>query len=349
MPCNAPLWRRSLNSKGGIQIIILHVVPVQLAALVLIHTVALAQPLAPSRPSAKDAPDGVVTGTDVYEFTYAATLPDIPGEAHLWVPMAKSDLFQEVKASVKSMPTVRMMEIRDVVYRNKVLYGVLDSTASGKRMEIQYTVTRREKPTYLIEGENTDIYLGAQKLVPVNKRFREIAQSVTSNSGSAAHAALALYEHVLETMQYDNSGEGWGCGDAIRACDVKTGNCTDFHSNLIALCRSIGIPARFELGFTIPHDRDSGAIAGYHCWAEMHVGARWVPVDVSEASKHKELVPYYFGTHPANRLEISIGRDLILNPAPTSGRPNFLVYPLLEIDGKPVDVKTEFTFKRIKN
>jgi transglutaminase-like putative cysteine protease len=330
----------------------LRVLTVHLVAFVLCHAVGLAQlldpPLAPAQLQTEKPPEGVITGTDTYEFSYKATLPRITGKARLWVPMAKSDLFQKIKASVRSLPVVQMKEIRDVVYRNKVLFGVLDRSASGKKIEIQYTVTRREKPTYLIEGENATIYLAAQRLVPVNEKFREIALGVVTNAGSPAHGAVALYDHVLDTIKYDKSGEGWGRGDAVHACNAKTGNCTDFHAYLIALCRSIGLPARFEMGFKIPHDRDSGSIAGYHCWAEIYVGTRWIPVDVSEASQHPDLVPYYFGTHPANRLEIGIGRDLILDPAPASGPPNFLVYPLLEIDGKAVDVETEFSFTRIE-
>ena len=39
-------------------------------------------------------------------------------------------------------------------------------------------------------------------------------------------------------MRYIECGEGWGKGDAVYACDAGTGNCTDFHSYLIALARS---------------------------------------------------------------------------------------------------------------
>jgi transglutaminase-like putative cysteine protease len=79
----------------------------------------------------------------------------------------------------------------------------------------------------------------------------------------------ALYDHVLDRMKYDKSGTGWGRGDAQYACDVKTGNCTDFHAYFIALARSIGIPARFAIGFTIPAETNEGRITGYHCWADF--------------------------------------------------------------------------------
>jgi hypothetical protein len=69
-------------------------------------------------------------------------------------------------------------------------------------------------------------------------------------------------------------------------------------------------------------------------------------VDVIEGDKNERLADYYFGHHPANRIELSKGRDLVVNPAPATGPINFLAYPLLEIDGKPVKVRTEFLFRR---
>jgi transglutaminase-like putative cysteine protease len=148
-------------------------------------------------------------------------------------------------------------------------------------------------------------------------------------------------------MKYDKSGTGWGRGDAVYACDARAGNCSDFHAYFIALARSIGIPARFAIGVTIPANKDEGTIEGYHCWAEFLADGKWIPVDISEASKHPELAEYYFGHHPANRFELSVGRDLIVHPAPISSPINFLIYPVLEVDGKVVKAQTQFTFRRL--
>jgi len=135
-------------------------------------------------------------------------------------------------------------------------------------------------------------------------------------------------------MKYDKSGSGWGRGDAVYACDVKTGNCTDFHALFIALARSAGIPARFAIGFTIPSQGTTGKIEGYHCWAEFRAGDKWVPVDISEAAKAPKLADYYFGHHPANRLELSQGRWLEVQPPTQEGPINFLVHPYVEVNGK---------------
>jgi transglutaminase-like putative cysteine protease len=147
-------------------------------------------------------------------------------------------------------------------------------------------------------------------------------------------------------MRYMKYGSGWGQGDAVYACQALTGNCSDFHSYFIALARSIGIPARFAVGATIPSERDEGGIDGYHCWAEFFADDKWWPVDISEGDKYTPLATYYFGHHPANRFELSRGRDLLVVPGPASGPINFLAYPVLEIDGRPAKADVEFSFTR---
>ncbi len=54
-------------------------------------------------------------------------------------------------------------------------------------------------------------------------------------------------------------------------------------------------------------------------------------MDISEGNKYTALATYYFGRHPANRIEQSRGGDLALQPGPSSGPINFLVYPPLEL------------------
>ena len=183
-------------------------------------------------------------------------------------------------------------------------------------------------------------------MVPVGGRFRNIAlQAIKGRDSDDLMKARALYDHVIDNMRYMKYGN-FGRGDSNYACDVKTGNCTEFHSLFISLARSIGIPARFAVGASIPSDRDEGGIDGYHCWAEFRADGKWWPVDISEANKYAALATYYFGHHPANRLEFSKGRDLKLNPAPVSGPVNFLAYPLFEEAGKVSRVRTVFTFSR---
>lgn len=286
----------------------------------------------------------VKRGNDRFEFTYRVKLPALSNSAKLWVPAAKSDSFQKVKTG--KIDGLRPKEISERTHGNKILFSQLQPTDSGKVLHINYTVMRREKNAYAAE-DDVARYLRPERLVPTNETFRTLALNATKGKSTALQQARALYDHTLERMKYDKSGTGWGRGDAKYACDVRTGNCTDFHAYFIALARSIGIPARFAIGFTIPADKSDGVISGYHCWAECLADGKWVPVDISEADKFPELADYYFGHHPANRFELTQGRDLVIDPAPADSPVNFLIYPLLEVDGKPLKTENEFTFRRL--
>ena len=298
---------------------------------------------APSR--AADDP-AIVKGTDEFEFVYRVKLPKIKGEARVWIPVAKTDAFQTVTEEKLNIP-VKWERVQDRDYGNNICVLYPQPSDSDKTIEIRYRVVRKEKAAYSATDAEAARYLRPEKLVPINETFRTLAQKATAGNGDDLKRAKALYHHVIGRMRYDKSGSGWGRGDAMYACDAHTGNCTDFHAYFIALVRSIGIPARFAIGATIPADKNEGTIDGYHCWAEFLADGRWVPVDISEAWKNPKLADYYFGHNPANRFELTKGRDLVINPEPASGPINFLAYPLLEMNGEVIKPETTFEFRRI--
>ena len=289
---------------------------------------------------------GVLEGKDSFEFYYTITLPTLTEAAELWVPLALSDAFQEVKILKKKVPVATKV-LKDQANKNEVLYMSLGPEHSGQQISISYAVTRSEKGPYAEALPNPAAYLNGDKLMPVGGRFEDIAKDALGEKIKESHLIQArrLYDYIIETMRYMKFGD-FGRGDSNYACDSKTGNCTDFHSYFISLARSVGIPARFAIGASIPSDRNEGGMDGYHCWAEFYADGKWWPVDISEANKYTALATYYFGRHPANRIEFTRGRDLELNPGPSAGPINFLVYPYLEVNGKEVKAPTTFTFQR---
>jgi transglutaminase-like putative cysteine protease len=288
----------------------------------------------------------IVKGTDQFEFVYRVKLPEIKGEARLWIPLAKTDAFQTVAEEKLNIP-VKWERVQDRDYGNDICVLYPQSSDSRKTVEVRYRVTRKEKASYSASTAEAARYLRPETLVPVNETFRTLAQRATAGKTDDLERAKALYDHVIGRMRYDKSGTGWGRGDAMYACDARTGNCSDFHAYFIALARSVGIPARFAIGATIPADKNEGIIDGYHCWAEFLAGGRWVPVDISEAWKNPKLADYYFGHNPANRFELTKGRDLVVDPEPASGPINFLAYPLFEMNGEVIKPETTFIFRRI--
>ena len=289
---------------------------------------------------------GVIESTDRFTFTYEVQLPELSESAEIWLPLAQSDSFQQVEILSIDAPVEHQL-LTEGENQNSILYLKLMSKHAHDKIMIQYQVQRIEKSAYIEETFNSKKYLKATSLNPVGDRFEVISSTIieSKQADTPLMKARALYDYIIDNMRYAKEGI-YGTGDANYACDSKSGNCTEFHSFFISLARSAGIPSRFAVGASIPSERNEGGIDGYHCWAEFYAEGKWWPVDISEANKYTPLATYYFGHHPANRIEFSRGRDLRPDPLPQSGPINFLAYPIFEIGGKPTYVETTFSFKR---
>ncbi|SMG11754.1 Transglutaminase-like superfamily protein [Marivirga sericea] len=291
---------------------------------------------------------GVIEGQDEFEFYYETTLPAIEEKAKVWIPIAQTDQFQDIE--IKSMQISGQDQmILEKEYGNKILFLQLGPKHSNKNIKITYHVKRIEKSAYSEQNPQLTKYLNENVLMPVGtQRFKEIVAEATAGmeNDNKLIQARAIYDYIIDNMRYAKNVK-YGTGDAVYACDSKTGNCTEFHSLFISLARTASIPARFAIGAAIPSDRNEGGINGYHCWAEFYAEDKWWPVDISEGNKYTALATYYFGRHPANRIEFTKGRDLEFEPAPNSSPVKFMAYPIFEVDGQSIVSNATFSFQRI--
>jgi transglutaminase-like putative cysteine protease len=292
-----------------------------------------------------------------FTFHYAFTVKNLPAgkRVRIWIPAAQSDAYQEVKifSAKGDLPVKKTHESK---YGNEIYYAETSSATHPElHFDVEYDVVRHERialsgtphpvATTLADKERQED-LQPDALVPITGLPADLAAKVTQAKTQPLDKARAIYDYVFTTMRYDKTGTGWGHGDVLYACDAKKGNCTDFHSLFIAMARSQGIPARFEIGFPLPADKSSSEVAGYHCWSDFYIDDKgWIPVDISEAWKHPEKRDYFFGSHDVNRVQFSMGRDLRLNPA-QDGKPlNYFVYPYVEVDGQEYpNVSLAFSF-----
>ena len=253
---------------------------------------------------------GVIESVDRFTFTYEVKLPELSESAEIWLPLAQSDSFQQVEILSIDAPVEHKL-LTEGENKNSILYLKLMPKHAHDKIIIQYQVQRIEKSAYIEETFNPKKYLKATSLNPVGDRFEVISSTVieSKQADTPLMKARALYDYIIDNMRYAKEGI-YGTGDANYACDSKSGNCTEFHSFFISLARSAGIPSRFAVGASIPSERNEGGIDGYHCWAEFYAEGKWWPIDISEANKYTPLATYYFGHHPANRIEFSRGRDL---------------------------------------
>jgi transglutaminase-like putative cysteine protease len=327
--------------------------PVAFAIMTLLGWYALAARSRTTMPSESSS-----VASRSFQFTnivHVAAPPTGARELQLWIPLPYRERFQLISHETIQAP-VSYRILSDPEYHNRYAYLVLD--AARMKLPIDVTVSfhaqRFERRVPLVRSDqpvssallSTTRFLQPDRLVPSGGEIAQISDRVTQGSANDLEKARKLYEYVISSMRYDHEGAEWGRGDAVWACDSHHGNCTDFHSLFIALARDQSIPAAFEIGFPLPADRHNGAITSYHCWALFYAeGIGWVPVDASEAWKHKEKQDYFFGAIDQNRIKMSLGRDIQLYPPQKAAPLNYFVYPYAELDGQPFsDLKNEDSF-----
>ncbi|MGH9738117.1 MAG: transglutaminase-like domain-containing protein [Candidatus Acidiferrales bacterium] len=309
--------------------------------------------MAVSLPSSSLAAPAVATRS--LEMTTITHVPAMPAGSHelrIWIPLpyTGTDAFQKVSQLKVESPIPYHID-REPVFGDRYAYVVVKPSQAEKPFDIRisFHVERFEHRVSLTPSSSAPSaphmelarYLRPDKMIPLDGEIGQLSAEQTKGARGSIEKAHKIYAYILATMHYDHAGTGWGHGDAVWACNSKHGNCTDFHSLFIGMARAAGVPARFQIGLALPPNAHSGAIAGYHCWAEFYAkGIGWVPIDAAKASQDPSKEKYFFGAIDTDRVMFSMGRDIRLVP-PQKGEPlNYAVYPYAELDGKPCNAVT---------
>ena len=290
-----------------------------------------------------------------FTFVYGGAIAELtPGtEVSVWLPVATDSREQQILDREVNVPGEFVIG-QEARFGNTILYFKAIANDEGEvPFDVTYQISRREALQVdceeLSDGD-ADLFRQGTTFVPVDQKLSVEVLGDTQLVGDSLTAGRQIYNAVNQHMQYDKpDGKRWGRGDSVWACGNGFGNCTDFHSLFISVCREQQIPARFEIGFPLPTERGTGSIGGYHCWAKFAADNKWIPVDISEADKNPALTEYYFGNLTADRVTFTTGRDLTLTPAQQDAPVNFLVYPYAEVAGKAHSVfRKGFTYQDIQ-
>ena len=163
-----------------------------------------------------------------FEFAYTATVKDIPRGANtvdLWVPVPHDDPFQTITDLQIEAPSP--YQIHTAQYGNRILHvSVEHPQQASLTVTLRFHVVRTEhiqQRLYQVglaptpEERDPDIlrWLQPDRLVPIDGQIKQWAQEVVEAAGAKTdlEKARAIYNHVIATVKYDKSGQGWGRGD----------------------------------------------------------------------------------------------------------------------------------------
>lgn len=277
-------------------------------------------------------------------------LPESAKVVDVWIPIPPTNERQTIELlNEQDLRAGRFTQ--DKTFGNRLYYQRFDLSSSKTpiTLELVYDVEVHEATVPAAKqliSTSAEVptaefvpYLRETTMIPIKGRITDMAQTIKLPEGEPLRAGRAVYDHLVDTWVYNYLAPGAGKGNAVWACDSKTGDCTDFHSVFIGVCRWRGIPADHVFGLPLPPEKAEGDAKYCHCWAQFWVkDVGWIPIDASRANKFPKDKEYYFGTLGSTWVTLAHGRDVVLEP-PQQGPPlNMLHGPVAEVDGKPFDL-----------
>jgi transglutaminase-like putative cysteine protease len=165
----------------------------------------------------------------------------------------------------------------------------------------EYTATIEAEANVLVPPEagehkpqdlppETLVYLLPSRYIQ-SDRFGQMAQGEFGSVPAGGRRVQAVCDWVRTHVKYKH-GTTDATSTAMDTAIVRLGVCRDFAHTVIALCRGLGMPARYVAGYALglePFD--------FHAFAQVYVGGRWYNVDAT-----------FDGTRPA-LIPIAVGRD----------------------------------------
>lgn len=299
------------------------------------------------------------------EFSFAVTVENQADQPlNLWIPVASDSELQDVsEIRIKSEGGAPVLTV-EPEYGNRMAFLTWESAPANVTVEVTYSVKRWTGGIHNVRRDlgSADRFLKGDRLVPLGDRYAEIAGEVVKRSTSISKVR-SIYDHVIETMEYDYKKESpkLGEGDVAFVCDYKRGNCSDLHSYVISLARTIGIPAYLEYGFPItgipiPESIPAeGEIGGYHCWTWFYDSERgWLPLDASDGRRWldsgkpdiKDLLARSLVLE-RSAVAVSKGRDITLFPPQSGGKLNTFIKPHAEQNGESIPANWKVRYKRL--
>lgn len=149
----------------------------------------------------------------------------------------------------------------------------------------------RKKPNYEIILETHPLVIQQELNIETVEKYLLATKSIESDSKEVKNVVEKLIRNkenkfeiinnlldFTRNIEFDDDEltmrifEGGITQSAVNTIRSMKGNCAECTNVFIALCRSIGIPAKFILGKTSKNL--------YHTWAEVYIqGVGWIPVE----------------------------------------------------------------------
>lgn len=226
------------------------------------------------------------------EYRYSDFATDSVNDLRLTPPTTK---YQTCESSfISVLPAVRLTHYEDLNV-NLVHHFEIPEPHNRLVIESRATVTTRGKVDFeeLPYGfphsrlgicrrlEECHLFLQDSAFIERTPQVWREALDVQAFSTDVFQTSYTLMEYIYENYEYDADATTVST-HANEVIQEKRGVCQDFAHAMVALCRSIQIPARYVSGYFFDATRDQhlrGSEAS-HAWVEVYIdGHGWIGLD----------------------------------------------------------------------
>ena len=264
----------------------------------------------------------------------------------LWLPVPQTNISQKIE-NLKSNKAAKYYFDQSGTSKIACLMKTEDLPAANSKykFEVTYDVTtvstilqtdQLEKLNdrwYDEEVELDDAYLKSEKYIQTElSKIKELAQDLKKDHRSAYTTARAIYEWILDHVEYKLID---GFGGAKYCIENGHGECGDYVALFIAVCRAAGIPSRPVVGFWAGKKND------WHVWAEFLMpNGEWLPVDLSIGDQSPRNRRLFFGSLDNRRVALNRTFEMTFDKPGKHTKSDFLqvgnwYYQGSRLDGEP--------------
>ncbi|MDB5418931.1 MAG: transglutaminase, partial [Phenylobacterium sp.] len=225
-----------------------------------------------------------------FEVTTTVAVTDARGATQLWLPVP--DLHNDYQRSLDNSWTGNAARARLVSDRKagaRMLHAEFSAGETAPTLTLTSRVQTRNravdwsKPSAAHEDPAVlKANLAATDLQPVDGVVRKAALAATQGATTDVEKARALYNWMVANAHRDPKTRGCGTGDIkvmLETGDLG-GKCADLSALFVAMCRSVGVPARDVYGLRLAPcafgyrelGGDPARLTGaQHCRAEVYL------------------------------------------------------------------------------
>ena len=288
-------------------------------------------------------------------------LKRVQGQARLWLPLAqyKDTLWQRSLGHTWEGNFTNAGIYRDPIAEMEVFYADWAEGTDNPRIRFVSQIATQDRHFDITRrgaiAERTEVLrrsLQATSRIPLDSGVRRTAERAIGRIKDPLAMGKALYDWVIENADFDTAGKGLGnanIGELLESGKFS-GRSADIAQLFVALCRSVGIPARPVFGLRMGTSRLFGSLGilgelneAQHCRAEFYIpGYSWIgvdPADVRKAIREEQLTSadpklsvfkkLLFGFWEMNWIGFNTAQDVTLRGSNADTLPN-LLYPVVE-------------------